>query len=66
MAVMIFRFIQIEVFCLLSQRIPHLVGHHLRLSNVLERISRLSCEPLYATNTSHRKQGPFLYEYPLQ
>jgi hypothetical protein len=25
----------------------------------------LSCEPLYATNTSHRKQETFLYEYPL-
>jgi hypothetical protein len=30
-----------------------------------ERISRPSCEPLYATNTSHRKQETFLYEYPL-
>jgi hypothetical protein len=34
----------------LSQPLPHLVGHHLRLSNVLERISQPSCEPLYATN----------------
>jgi hypothetical protein len=25
-----------------------------------------SCEPLYSTNTSHRKQETFLYEYPLQ
>jgi hypothetical protein len=25
-----------------------------------------SCEPLYATNTSHRKEERFLYEYPLQ
>jgi hypothetical protein len=41
-----------------------LVGHHMRLSNVIERISRPSCEPLYATNTSHRKQETFLYEYP--
>jgi hypothetical protein len=24
-----------------------------------------SCEPLYVTNTSHRKQETFLYEYPL-
>jgi hypothetical protein len=24
-----------------------------------------SCEPLYSTNTSHRKQETFLYEYPL-
>jgi hypothetical protein len=42
-----------------------LVGHHLRLSNVLERVPRPSCEPLYATNTSHRKQEIFLYEYQL-
>jgi hypothetical protein len=39
--------------------------HHLRLSNVLERISLPSCEPLYATDTSHRKQETFLYDYPL-
>jgi hypothetical protein len=52
----------IEVFWLLSQPLPHLVGHHLRLSNVLERISRRSCEPPYAINTSHRKQENF-YEY---
>jgi hypothetical protein len=25
----------------------------------------LSCEPLSATNTSHRKQETFIYEYPL-
>jgi hypothetical protein len=42
-----------------------LVGHHLRLSNVLEGISQPSYEPLYATNTSHRKQETFLNEYPL-
>jgi hypothetical protein len=42
-----------------------MVGHHLRLSHVLERISRLSCEPLYATNTPHRKEKIFIYEYPL-
>jgi hypothetical protein len=35
------------------------------LSNFLETISRPSCEPLYATNISHRKQGIFLYGYPL-
>jgi hypothetical protein len=55
----------IEVFWLLSQPLPQLVGHHLLLSNVLGRISGLSCEPLYATNTSHRKQEIFIYEYPL-
>jgi hypothetical protein len=54
-----------KVFWLFSQPLPHLVGHHLRLSNVPERISRPSCEPFYATNTSQRKQKTFLYEYPL-
>jgi hypothetical protein len=42
-----------------------LVGLHQRLSNVLERISRPSCELFYATNTSRRKQETFHYEYPL-
>jgi hypothetical protein len=55
----------IEVFWLLAQPFPHLVGHHLRLSNVPERIYRPSREPLYATNTSHRKQKTSLYEYSL-
>jgi hypothetical protein len=55
----------IAIFWLLSPPLPHLVGLHLWLSNVLERISRTSCEPLYATNTTHRKQETFLYEYPL-
>jgi hypothetical protein len=36
-----------------------LVGHYLRFSNVPERISRPSWEPLYATNTSHRNQKHF-------
>jgi hypothetical protein len=53
----------IAVFWLLSQPLLHLVRHHLRLSNVLERISRRSCEPHYAINTSHSKQETFLYEY---
>jgi hypothetical protein len=39
--------------------------HYLRLSNFLERISRPSFEPLYATDTSHRKQETFRYECPL-
>jgi hypothetical protein len=56
----------IECFWLLSQTLPYPVGHQLRLSNVLEGISRPSCELLYATNTSHRKQETFLYEYPLK
>jgi hypothetical protein len=55
----------VEVFLPLFQPLPHLVGHHLRLWNVLERIFRPSCEPLYATNTSNHKQKIFLYEYPL-
>jgi hypothetical protein len=50
---------------LLSQSLPHLVGHRLRLANVLERISRPSFKPFYATNTSHRKQETFVYECPL-
>jgi hypothetical protein len=37
-----------------------LVGHHLALSNVLERISRPCCEPLYEISTSHCKQEIFL------
>jgi hypothetical protein len=55
----------IEFFRLSSQPLPHLVGHRLRISNVLERISLLSCEPFYTTNTSHREQETFLYEHPL-
>jgi hypothetical protein len=34
--------------------------------NWVEKYSKLlppSCEPLYATNTSHRKQETFLYKY---
>jgi hypothetical protein len=56
-----------SVFFLLSQS-EHgdLAEHHLRLSNVLERTSRPSCESLYATDTSQRKQETFLYEYPLR
>jgi hypothetical protein len=50
----------IEVFWILYQPLSHLVGHHLRLSNVLERISWPYCEPLYATDTSHRKHDTFL------
>jgi hypothetical protein len=49
----------------LSQPLLRQVGHHLRLSNVLERIYRLSCEPLYATNTFYLKQETFLCEYNL-
>jgi hypothetical protein len=43
----------------LSQPLPYL---HFNLFGY-ERISRPSCEPLYATNTSHDKQETFLYEY---
>jgi hypothetical protein len=42
-----------QVFWLLSQPLPHVVGHHLLFSNVLERIFRTSCEQLFAPN---RKQ----------
>jgi hypothetical protein len=55
----------IEVFLTVVSATSTLVGHHLRLTNVLESISRPSCEPLYAINTSQRKQETFLYEYPL-
>jgi hypothetical protein len=55
----------IEVFWLLSQPLPHLVGHHLRISNAVDKISRPGCEPLYATNTSHSKRETFLCEYIL-
>jgi hypothetical protein len=55
----------IEVFWSLFQSLPQLVEHHLRLSNVRERIFRPSCEPLCATKTSHSKQETVLYEYPL-
>jgi hypothetical protein len=48
-----------------SEPFPQLRGSHLLLSNVLQRISRSRCEPLYMTDTSHRKQETFLYEYPL-
>jgi hypothetical protein len=48
---------------LLSQPLPHLVGYHLLFSNVIERISRPSCKPLYPTNCSHSKPETFLYEY---
>jgi hypothetical protein len=44
----------------------HLVGIHLRLSNILETISGRSCDPLYATSTSRREQEKYLYEYPLK
>jgi hypothetical protein len=37
-----------------------MVGRHLRLSNVLERIYRPNCESLYAINNSHSKQEIFL------
>jgi hypothetical protein len=33
--------------------------------NIPERISRPSCEMLYATNTSPHEQEIFIYEYPL-
>jgi hypothetical protein len=55
----------IEVFCLLSQPLPCQVWHHLRLSNVLDRIYRTSSEPLYTPNASRNKQEIYLYEYSL-
>jgi hypothetical protein len=55
----------VEVFCLLSQPFPLLFDHHLRLSNAPERIPLSSCELLYTTNTSHRKEETFLHKYNL-
>jgi hypothetical protein len=55
----------IEVIWLFFHPLPHLVRHHPWLSDVLERISRPSYEPLYETKTSHCKHETFLYEYPL-
>jgi hypothetical protein len=51
----------IEVVWLLSQSLLQLVGYHVWLSNALKRISRPTCEPLYAKNTSHFKQKTFLW-----
>jgi hypothetical protein len=53
------------VLCWMSCFRMHLVGYHLRLANVLEIISQPSYEPLYTTNSSHRKQKIFIYEYSL-
>jgi hypothetical protein len=38
----------------------------LRHQRNVHHISRPNCEPLYVTNTSHRKQESFLHEYALQ
>jgi hypothetical protein len=38
----------------------NLIGHHLGLLRVFEGISQPNCEPLQATNTSHRKQEIFI------
>jgi hypothetical protein len=43
-----------------QQSLPQLIEYHLRLSNVLEIISRSSCEPLYATNISHLNRKYFI------
>jgi hypothetical protein len=45
-----------EIFWLLSEPLHHLVG---------STFESPSCEPRYATNISHQKNEPFLYEYPL-
>jgi hypothetical protein len=47
----------IEVFLLLSQHFPTSVSTS---SSSAKRLPP-SCQPLYATNTSHRKQAIFLY-----
>jgi hypothetical protein len=52
-----------EVLWLLSQPLPHLVGHYLRISNVFEKIFRPTSEPFYEINTSYHKQKVFLSEW---
>jgi hypothetical protein len=57
-----------ESFWLLSQPLPHLLFNVFVSSETfatMVAISRPSCEPLYATNTSHHKQETFLYKYSL-
>jgi hypothetical protein len=57
-----------EVFWLLSQPLPHLRFNLFVISETFATkvaISRPSCEPLYATNTSQHKQEIYLYKYPL-
>jgi hypothetical protein len=55
----------LAVQLLLSQsQESDLVRHHLPLSYVLEKNSCPCCEPLYVTNTSHRKQEIVVYECP--
>jgi hypothetical protein len=51
----------IEVFSLFSQPLPHPVS----ISSSSAKHLPPTCEPFYATDTSHRKQETFLYEYPL-
>jgi hypothetical protein len=48
----------------LSQPLPRLVGHHLGLSDVLEKMSPPSCERIYTTDTPHRERETFIYDYP--
>jgi hypothetical protein len=48
----------IEVFCMLSQPLPDLAGHHLSLSNILERIfdsvvNRITRQILSTVNRKH-------------
>jgi hypothetical protein len=53
----------------LSQTLPYLSFNLFVISKTFVTkvaISRPSCEPLYATNTSHLKQETVLYEYPLK
>jgi hypothetical protein len=59
-----FQFVEtrsIEFFWLLSQSLPHLRFNLFVISETFAT----KAEPLYATNTSHRKQETFLYEYSL-
>jgi hypothetical protein len=51
----LYQYVETRSLLILVSAISATPFHHLRLSNVLERISRPSCESLYATDTSHRK-----------
>jgi hypothetical protein len=55
------RSIQVEVFLLLSQSLPHLRFNLF----VISEMFAAKAETLYATDTSHRKKETYLYEYPL-
>jgi hypothetical protein len=54
----------IEEFWLFSEPLPHLWVISETFTAKMA-IFPPSCEPLYSSNTSHLKEGTFVYEYPL-